>query len=626
MTLYSRSKDRKRRYIYIYINVPEIQKYENRLNEAKDLAEKKSFFKAKKILDELISEYPSVSEFYRLYGQILSEDGKLDESESYLINGLKYDPKNIWALVVLWNVYKKQGKNHLAKKLYKRAIDLDNKDFYALSNYWALCVEEWEYDEWEKNLLLALALNPEYSIAHYSLSSVYFYQGKYQQSFKQALSALRFSEDQNLNKTIMNVLLQAAEKVASSLDIEEISTSFISELEKKWGKKILIKEDFHIKTAAKVEVAEIYWREEHLVLYNSQKQNYQHLIMHELTHLKLIFEAREKNKNKVFLFSDDDKKNFIDDIKDDTWTLLSLLNWDKNALNKHLDFMCTSIGSQLFNSPIDLLIEKYLYETYADLQAVQFLNLLMMAKQGAIISNDKPTEKSTPKIIFDTNTILNIVLTNQLKDLYHIDLLEEYKQKKLLDIGNNLYNDFVEKQKKIQSGDEYDIVESWWKKLNLEKYFSFQDENKFITKVDTKPTQKIDSDNLNFEKYQDSQLFKKDFYSILKEEQDNWKFNEDELNMAVVMYCVWALQYYNKLPLSRVREISFELAMKGASGIDYSDTEKKYEISSIPGKVFTWLQFLSYMYVGFKLVAPNEDLWLAYEKEYELAKKIFEGH
>jgi hypothetical protein len=45
-------------------------------------------------------------------------------------------------------------------------------------------------------------------------------------------------------------------------------------------------------------------------------------------------------------------------------------------------------------------------------------------------------------------------------------------------------------------------------------------------------------------------------------------------------------------------------------------------LKSIPGKEFTGLQLLAYMYAAFQVIDPFVDTGLAFKKEYEAAKKL----
>lgn len=95
------------------------------------------------------------------------------------------------------------------------------------------------------------------------------------------------------------------------------------------------------------------------------------------------------------------------------------------------------------------------------------------------------------------------------------------------------------------------------------------------------------------------------------------------LRMDAVMYMVSALRLYHEQSDTKIKEIAYEIAVKGRSGLDINNPDKKYSINSLPGE-FTGLHLLCYMYVGFNKIAPQENLGMDLSAEYDLALKLFE--
>ncbi|MBK8669134.1 MAG: hypothetical protein IPN89_06580 [Saprospiraceae bacterium] len=59
---------------------------------------------AKPILKKLIEKNPAISEYHRIMGQILSDEGDQDEAINCLIDSLRWDSKNGWALLMMGNI------------------------------------------------------------------------------------------------------------------------------------------------------------------------------------------------------------------------------------------------------------------------------------------------------------------------------------------------------------------------------------------------------------------------------------------------------------------------------------------------------------------------------------------
>jgi len=90
------------------------------------------------------------------------------------------------------------------------------------------------------------------------------------------------------------------------------------------------------------------------------------------------------------------------------------------------------------------------------------------------------------------------------------------------------------------------------------------------------------------------------------------------------MYCLSALQHFEDKDLDEIQKVGFEIGLLGTKGIDPSKQNKKFTLKSIPGKEFTGLQLLAYMYAAFQVIDPFLDTGLDFKKEYEVAKKLHE--
>ena len=71
------------------------------------LCEKGRYEEAKPILKQLIDKNPTNSEYHRIMGQILSDEGNQEEVINSLIDALRWDSKNGWDLLMLGNIFAK---------------------------------------------------------------------------------------------------------------------------------------------------------------------------------------------------------------------------------------------------------------------------------------------------------------------------------------------------------------------------------------------------------------------------------------------------------------------------------------------------------------------------------------
>jgi len=90
----------------------------------------------------------------------------------------------------------------------------------------------------------------------------------------------------------------------------------------------------------------------------------------------------------------------------------------------------------------------------------------------------------------------------------------------------------------------------------------------------------------------------------------------------VMFYCLGALEHYKNCNKIDIQNISFEIGLKGQDGLDVLNPDIKYSLKSMKGE-FTGLQLVSYMYVGFKIFAPEVDVGMDFSEEHKTANELF---
>jgi tetratricopeptide (TPR) repeat protein len=91
-----------------------------------------------------------------------------------------------------------------------------------------------------------------------------------------------------------------------------------------------------------------------------------------------------------------------------------------------------------------------------------------------------------------------------------------------------------------------------------------------------------------------------------------------------VMYCLGAIERFEKMSSEEVQAVGFEIAVLGMSGINPNDAGKRYTLKALPGE-FSGLQLLCTMYVAFKLIAPDRDTGFDVGREYRAAAAMYEA-
>ena len=107
-----------------------------------------------------------------------------------------------------------------------------------------------------------------------------------------------------------------------------------------------------------------------------------HLEAHELTHLKLESEARQKGKNLFFATSAQSREVAIRSIATDV-RRLEKQGYSEESITKLTLSIVAGLTGFLFNCPLDMIIERYIRNTFPALRPAQFLSLRGMALEAA---------------------------------------------------------------------------------------------------------------------------------------------------------------------------------------------------------------------------------------------------
>ena len=91
--------------------------------------------------------------------------------------------------------------------------------------------------------------------------------------------------------------------------------------------------------------------------------------------------------------------------------------------------------------------------------------------------------------------------------------------------------------------------------------------------------------------------------------------------MDAVMYCLGAIEKFEKMDVERTRQVGFEIAILGTKGLDINDPTPKYKLRSLPGQ-FSGLHLLCLQYVAFKIFAPDMNIGFDLSKEYRSALSL----
>lgn len=603
-------------FVKIEIDISSISNQKAEFDLAIKYCEKGNFTKAKPILEKLINKNPSVSEYHRILGQVYSEEGNQNEAINCLTDAIRWDPRNAYALIMMGNIFARYRDDiDTAMTYYKQALAVKPDDYIAMNNIGANLMNLGRIEEAEQYFEAAININSSYPNTLYALAMIQDKKCNLQEAFDLAIQSIKKSKANDpIYKNAIDLATDVSSKISKQTEASIIFKDYAQKLELESGKNIDLIEDRSIPTEAKLEIAENYNRDRHTVKYKKGSPRLTHLIMHELVHLDLTVQARKRNENFLFVSTNQHKELFIHDNE----PLIRKLNQEGMPDKSIADFinaLFNGMNSQIFNASYDLFIEDFLYKNFTALRPIQFLSLLTLQKEYIDSASNKQVLKYSPLTLRNANLILNLVHCLQFKELFGYDLILFFKTNShYLKQANKFFNEYSVFQKNNQALESYKLTQRWAEELKIDKYFGMVEENEYRSKRgDTnRLISNIDEERLDLKSSSAENALTKPF---------NYE-DQPAGQMAVVMYCLSALEYFEGKNLSEIQQVGFEIGLLGTRGIDRSNTEKKYYLKSIPGKGFTGQQLLAYMYVAFQFIEPSMDIGLNFKNEYNMAKTM----
>lgn len=595
----------------------------NKLQQALDLCNKNKFDEALPLLEEITKNDPQNSEAWRTLAQLhWLHQHEVDKAYDELIEALRCEPKNIWALVLMGNLLTKE-KNDVehAKQYYEKVLEYYPDNAIALNNIGATFIERKDYEGALPYMKKVMSIDDSYANSYYGLALCYYKLGRYEDAFevcyKGALKSVDRPENPAVREELVKLYVTVAKEYADITNYLNVWKGIKDELEAVDGVNIRITEDKSLNVHAKMEYAPLHAAKEHVIRYNPEKDFVEHLFIHEMMHLKMSQQATKANRAKAVISSEATrnafKKRYLSFMKKKHSHIPS------QELDKVIAGLADGLGLQLMNCPLDLFVEHYIYSSYKIARPIQLLSLFHMEQDNINAVKQAVTNGFFPKEIVYANKVMNIVTSMHFKEMYGINLIGQYHPtKQELEHANDLYEEFKAYLNTYKAGDEYEMLEYFVQSFNMENLVEIVDENQVTAGMKADLSMRSDLKDLAEDALsaEDVDVANADF--ALKH-QDGANPTE---TMMMSMYMLGAMEYFDTLDPHDVHRIALEIAMVGVTGIH---PEKKYSIKSIPNKEFGGYQLLAYYYVSWARAIPHklDALGLPFSKAYESALQMY---
>lgn len=596
---------------------------QDKLQHALDLCNNNKFDEALPILEEITKEAPQNSEAWRTLAQVhWFYKHEPDKAYDELIEALRCDPKNIWALVLMGNLLTKE-KNDVehAKQYYDKVLEYHPDNAIAINNIGATYMECKDYNGALPYLEKALSIDDTYANSYYGLALCNYKLGKLEEAFdichKGALKSADRPENPAVREELVRLYITVAKDLSDKTNYLNVWKGIKDELEAVDHVNIRIVEDKELNVHAKLEYAPLHAAKEHVIRYNPEKDFVEHLFIHEMMHLRMNQQATKDKRAKAIISSEQTRSAFRK--RYHSFMKRKHSHIPESEMNKILFGLADGLGLQLINCPLDLLVEQMMYQGYKITRPIQLLSLFHMEQENINAVKQASSNGFFPKEIVYANKVMNIVTSMHFKEMYGINLIGQYHPtKQELEHAKDLYAEFKAYLNTFSPGDEYEMLEYFVQSFNMEDLIEIVDESRVSAGMKADLSMKGDLKDMA-----EDALSEEDVDVANAQFALNHQDGADPAEtMMMSMYMLGAMEYFDTLESRDVHRIALEIAMVGVTGID---PKKKYSIKSIPDTEFGGYQLLAYYYVSWARAIPDklEQLGLPFSKAYETAIEMY---
>lgn len=620
-------------YVKVKIDQKDLEQSQQEFNEITALCEKRQFKEAHSRLELFLKKHSRHSEGYRILAQMEMEAGNIDKAIDIDIEALRCNPKNIWALILMGNLYSKYKDNYeIGRTYYDSVLKYSPDNFIAINNVAALMMENEDYESAIPLFEKSLEGDKKYANAYYGLAVCYYNQRENQKAFDTALKGCLLADIRSENPQVMDelhkIMLASAHAVVESTNYMNVVLGIKDEIEMKYNQKIEIEEDDTLDLSAKLEYGPTHHRDYHLIKYNPKKPFMEHLAIHEMMHLQMNLEADKVNNNKVIISNNDNVIAFR--TKYAAWIKKLVNRFEHSKAMNLVEQIHRGYMLQVMNCPLDLFVEKRMYDKYPIVRAIQLLSLMEQETYNIKAIKGSENSKFVPLDIVQNSKVMNIVTSMHFEHLFGLRFYQEYKPTRAqFDQAKDFYDEFLAYDD-YKPGEEYELVEYFMDSLHTERFMSilplsdyFDDSFDRMEKTKAMRDAALGEDapagGNSFDGLTEEQKKNQDdFYAQNKDGEDPMK------TMMMSMYMLGALEYFDGMDKMEIKKIAFEIAMIGTTGIS-PDKKSGYKVPSIPEKDFGGYQLLAYYYVSWALAIPEmlASLGLPFDTAWATAQEMW---
>ena len=357
------------------------------------------------LYQQVLEDLPGHIEARRNLAMAQLESGRREESKGTLAQVLRLDPKDAWTYVLLGNICTKHENDPVrGERYYRRAWELNPKDAILLTNLGAMSVERGLSEQAEESFNRAIEANADYPHPYYGRALLEMQLGKPQAAIATLDSMFWRPTYADLRAAPMyrearKLYGEANERLAEEThdETQRFIDDRVRSVQEQTGYPIELCMDNSLEYVSGVtELAWNHGRDRHTIKYRDKGPvATPHLIAHELEHIILEYESRQAGRGRSFATSPETMKRATDAIADHVYKLRDA-GYKEDGLASVMSTMLKGLANQLFNVPVDLVLEHRMFESCTALRPSQFVSMRNLNVEALAVLTDKDIKRLTP--------------------------------------------------------------------------------------------------------------------------------------------------------------------------------------------------------------------------------------
>ena len=446
------------------------------------------FARAVELYQRVLTLNPALPSAHRDLAMSLMELGRTEEAKDALIDALRLTPDDAWSFVVLGNLYAKQPDGLArARQFFERALQLKPADAWALNGLATVLARSGDNAAALARFDEAIATHPDFPNAWHGKALTLSRDGApaaaadtLKAMFRRATvldarSEPVFEQASRLFLSVETTLAQRGESEAFKA-VEDYRRT----IERESGYPVEIVEDqLPGGIAGRAQMAWKHGRNRHVVTVRKSPPPQpvplaftSHLVAHELTHIRLETEARRAGRNRFFTTTAETHARAMRALAPDLRRIEQQGHRPDAVERMVADFVAGTCGL-LFNTPLDLLIERRLDAELPALRPLQILSLVRLATEARTGTMNPEIRQVTPPRILRAVGACNGA---QALFLDHLSggatrAWAPYRRLETAELSEKLWRHWQQRQPALTPGDEYDLVDEFADLVGLREWY-----------------------------------------------------------------------------------------------------------------------------------------------------------